>query len=295
MNTEARSERYRGADRWPTGDSLAAMLDNQMAAFFAVRNALGALETAVRAAAGRLAGSEGRLVYVGCGASGRLAVQDGIELYPTFHWPRDRLVCLIAGGSEALVRSIEGGEDDAEAAQRDIADNEVGRHDVVIAVAASGTTTYTCAAQTAAKQRGALTIALANNPDAPLLTGADHPVLLDTGPEFLAGSTRMTAGTAQKIALNLLSTQLMTELGRVHDGHMVCVVASNAKLVRRAERILAAISGCSAEEAPALLERAGRDIRTAVLLHDGLPLDEARRRLEAANGHLRRARERGRP
>lgn len=290
METEARLERYRDADRWAAEESLAAMLDNQTGAFAAVRAALPQLAAAARAAADRLKGTQGRLVYAGAGASGRLAVQDGVELHPTFGWPNERLVYLVAGGEAALARSLEGAEDDAGAGEAAVAALAPGRADVLVAVAASGTTAFTRAAQRTARAAAALTVALANNPGAPLLAEAEIPVLLHTGPEFLAGSTRMTAGTAQKIALNLLSTQLMIELGRVYQGLMVHLVASNAKLVERSRRMVAAITGASPEAAARAYEAAGRSVPLAVLLLDGLTLGEARERLDAAGGDLRRAR-----
>ena len=289
MDTEGRLERYRQAGTWPTEEALAAMLDSQMSAFFAARGALPALAAAVRAAAERLRGA-GRMVYVGAGASGRLAVQDGVELWPTFGWPNSRLLYLLAGGAGALVESVEGAEDDGDAAAAEITRHAIGPDDVVIGVAASGSTEYTRSAVTAARGRGALTVAFANNPNAPLLAECDHPILLATGPEFLAGSTRMAAGTAQKIALNLFSTQLMTELGRVYDGLMVHVVATNAKLVRRGQRIVQTITGVSDAAAARALEDAGRSIPLAVLLLDGLLRAEAEARLAAAQGDLRRAR-----
>jgi N-acetylmuramic acid 6-phosphate etherase len=289
MDTEDRLERWRDADTWPAERSLAAMLDSQMAAFGAVRNALPALSRAAEAAADRL-GRGGRVIYAGAGASGRLAVQDGVELHPTFGWPRERLGYLIAGGEPALVRSIEGAEDDATAAAAAVDGLALGVADVLVAVAASGRTAFTCAAQRRARAAGALTIGLANNPGTPLLEEAEMPVLLATGPEFLAGSTRMAAGTAQKIALNLLSTQAMMALGRVYQGFMVDVVPTNAKLVARAKGIVQALTGCAPEQAAALWERAGGDLKIAVLLADGLGLDEAKARLEAAGGNLRRAR-----
>ena len=288
MDTEDRLERYRDADSWSAERSLAAMLDNQMAAFVAVRDALPALARAAGAAAARL--EQGRLVYAGAGASGRLAVQDGVELHPTFGWPRERLCYLIAGGEAALVRSIEGAEDDAEAAVAAADALALGNADVIVAVAASGRTTFTCAVQRTARAAGALTIGLANNPGTPLLAEAEIAVLLATGPEFLAGSTRMTAGTAQKIALNLLSTQIMMALGRVYHGFMVDVVPSNAKLVARAKGIVQALTGRTAAEAEALWARAGGDLKLAVLLADGLELDQAKARLAAAGGNLRCAR-----
>jgi N-acetylmuramic acid 6-phosphate etherase len=290
METEGRDERWRDADTWPAARSLAAMLDSQMTAFGAVRNALPALTRAAEAAADRL-GRGGRLVYAGAGASGRLAVQDGVELHATFGWPRARLAYLIAGGEGALVRSIEGAEDDADAAVAAVDRLKPGAADVVIAVAASGRTAFTCAVQGRARAAGALTIGLANNPGTPLLQAAEIPVLLATGPEFLAGSTRMSAGTAQKIALNLLSTQVMMALGRVYQGLMVDVVPSNAKLVARAQGIVRALTGCAPAEADTLWERAGGELKLAVLLADGLELEQAKARLRAAGGNLRRARE----
>jgi N-acetylmuramic acid 6-phosphate etherase len=290
MDTEGRLERFRDADRWPTGEALAAMLENQLGALVAVRNALPALERAVRAAAARL-GEAGRLVYVGAGASGRIAVQDGVELWPTFGWPQGRLAYLLAGGPGALVESAEGAEDDAAAGKAETDALGLGRADVMLAVAASGGTAYTRAAQAAARRASALTIAFANNPEGALLAEAELPVLLHTGPEFLAGSTRMTAGTAQKIALNLFSTQLMSELGRVYRGLMVNVVPSNAKLVQRSQRIVQALTGAAPEAAAAAWVEAGRDIRLAVLLLDGVDRATAVARLAEARGDLRRARD----
>lgn len=289
MDTEDRVERYRDADVWPIGQSLEAMLEHQTAAFTAVREALPALARAVEAAAERLRRG-GRLVYAGAGASARLAVQDGVELYPTFGWPRERLSYLIAGGERALLESIEGAEDDAAAAAAAVEALALSEVDVVVAVAASGRTTFTCAVQRRARAGRALTIGMANNPRTPLLEEAEIPVLLATGPEFLAGSTRMTAGTAQKIALNLFSTQTMIALGRVYRGFMVDVVPSNAKLVARAKGIVQALTGTTPAEAAALWQRSGGDLKLAVLLGDGLSLDEARARLDAAGGNLRRAR-----
>jgi N-acetylmuramic acid 6-phosphate etherase len=289
MDTEDRLQRYRDADTWPPGESLAGMLDSQMSAFIAVRAALPALARAAEAAADRVRRG-GRLVHAGAGASGRLAVQDGVELHPTFGWPRERLCYLIAGGDGALVRSIEGAEDDAAAAVSAAEALTLGDADVVVAVAASGRTTFTCVVQRSARAAGALTIGLANNPGTPLLAEAEIPVLLETGPEFLAGSTRMAAGTAQKIALNLLSTQIMVLLGRVYQGFMVDVVPSNAKLVARAKGIVQALTGCTPDGAEALWARAGGDLKLAVLLADGLEPEQARRRLDAAGGNLRRAR-----
>jgi len=289
MDTEASLLRYRDADAWPAEDAMAAMLENQFGAFAAVRLALPALAAAATAAAGCLRGGQGRLIYAGAGASGRLAVQDGVELHPTFGWPHARLAYLIAGGDAALVRSAEGAEDDADAGAREMAVLGPQPQDVVVAVAASGATRYTRAVQAAGAAAGALTVALANNPGAPLLQEAAHPVLLHTGPEFLAGSTRMTAGTAQKIALNLLSTRIMSDLGRVHRGLMVDMVPSNAKLVARAHRMAAAIAGVPLAEAAAAWEAAGGSVRVAALMLRGLARPDAEAALRDAGGRLDRA------
>jgi N-acetylmuramic acid 6-phosphate etherase len=289
MDTEDRIERFRDADTWPAEKSLGAMLDSQMAAFVAVRDALPALARAAEAATDRLRRG-GRLVYAGAGASARLAVQDGVELYPTFGWPRARLRYLIAGGEAALVRSIEGAEDDAAEAVAAVEPLGLTETDVVVAVAASGRTTFTCAVQRRARAAGALTVGVANNAGTPLLEDAEIPVLLATGPEFLAGSTRMTAGTAQKLALNLFSTQTMMALGRVYQGFMVDVVPSNAKLVARAKGIVQALTGTTPDEAAALWERAEGNLKLAVLLADGYGLEDAKARLKAAGGNLRQAR-----
>lgn len=292
METEARGAPCGDADssRWSTADALAAMLDGQAGAVAAVRAALPDLGRAVEAAAGRLADGDGRLVYAGAGASGRIAAQDAAELYPTFGWPHERALCLIAGGPDALARSVEGAEDDAGQGRREVDGLGVRPRDVALAVAASGATPYTRAVQAACRRGGALTIALANNPGAPLLAEADIPILLRTGPEFLPGSTRLAAGTAQKIALNLFSTGLMARLGRVYRGRMVGLVPSNAKLVRRARGIVQELTGRGPDAAARALEAAGRDVRLAVLLLDGLALPDARARLAAAGGDLGRAR-----
>ena len=213
-----------------------------------------------------------------------------MELHPTFGWPHDRLASLVAGGLPALTRSVEGAEDDAASGRLAAEALSLGPADVVVSVAASGTTPYTIAAQAAARAAGALTVALANNPGAALLAEAEFPVPLPTGAEFLAGSTRMAAGTAQKIALNLFSTRLMTELGRVYRGLMVGVVPSNAKLLARAHRIVAALAGVAPGTAANAHEAADGDIRLAVLMLDGMSRTTAQARLDAAGGNLRAAR-----
>jgi len=286
METERHSPRYSAIEAWSPGDILEAMIEGQFTAVAAVRAARPALEEAALAIEPRLRDG-GRLAYAGAGTSGRLAVQDGAELMPTFSWPQERLLLLIAGGREALVQSVEGAEDESEEAIRLVRRYEMETRDVLIAVAASGTTPFTLACLREAKGRGALTVAIANNRDTPLLAEAGHPIWLDTGPEPIAGSTRMKAGTAQRIALNLLSSLVMIRLGRVYRGLMVDLKAVNKKLLRRSEKILLELSGRSREEVHDALHRAGGNVKTALLLLEGCDLGEAARMLDRSGGHLR--------
>jgi N-acetylmuramic acid 6-phosphate etherase len=288
MGTEGASSRYSGIDLWETGEIVDAMVEAQFDAVAAARAIRTALKEAAVAMEARLR-FRGRLVYAGAGTSGRLAVQDGAELMPTFSWPQDRLVLLMAGGREALLRSVEGAEDEVDRAQRLVRRYVIDRNDVLIAVAASGTTPFTLACLREARARGALTIGIANNPRTPLLEEADHPILLDTGAEPIAGSTRLKAGTAQKIALNVLSSVLMILLGRVYQGLMVDVQAANQKLVQRSEDMLVRLTGSSQETARDALRRASGSVKLAVLLLHGCSVDEGVRLIEQSNGQLRAA------
>jgi N-acetylmuramic acid 6-phosphate etherase len=290
LATERIDPRYAALDLWPTGDILTAMWEGQLAAVAAVQSALPALALAVDEAAARL-GATGRLVYVGAGTSGRLGAQDGTELTPTFHWPPDRVIFLLAGGPASLTRSAEGAEDDHADAIRQVKAARLGPFDVVIGLAASGTTPFTLAAVKQARKQGALTIGVANNAGAPLLKAATHAILVDTGPEVIAGSTRMKAGTAQKVVLNLVSSAVMVRLGRVHGGIMVDMQATNDKLARRAIAIVAHIAGCSSATAARALRSADGAIKPAILLASGFESTAAAavRRLAKASGNLRRA------
>lgn len=267
---------------------MAAMYEGQLAAAAAVRGALDDIAAAVDDAAPALQRG-GRIVYAGAGTSGRIGVQDGTELPPTYGWPTDRLVFAMAGGLGALVESVEGAEDDEDAGARAMADAGINAHDVVIGIAASGTTPFTIGALRAAGAAGAVTIALANNADAPLFEVAKHRILVETGTEVIAGSTRMKAGTAQKIVLNLFSSAVMVRLGRVYLGLMVHMRASNAKLRRRAEAMVCRIVGCSAAEAARCVDQAGGDVKTAILLGLGLGPAEAAATLARHGGNLRHA------
>lgn len=288
MATENVSVRYRGLDSWPLEEAVETMWEAQLAAVAAVRPALPEITAAARAASQRL-GAGGRLVYVGAGTSGRVAAQDGAELPPTFGWPVERAIFIFAGGEAAMLRSVEGAEDDRQDARRQIDAHRVNAADVLIGVAASGTTPFTVEAVERAQALGALTIAIANNPEAPLLARATHAIVVATGGEALAGSTRMKAGTAQKVVLNLLSTAIMMQLGGVYEGMMVGMRAANEKLRARAQRMVSRIAGCGADQARRALEASGYDVKTASLIATGIEGEQARALLKAERGDLRAA------
>ena len=288
MSTEDIDPRFVDLDAWPLSAAMEAMWDGQLESIAAVRTALPQITAATVAAAIRLR-SVGRLIYVGAGTSGRVAVQDGAELGPTFNWPQSRVVFVMAGGNNALLKSVEGAEDDAVdgTTQMDLAN--VARDDVVIGLTASGATPFTVAAIARARALGALTIGIANNPATPMLSTADFPILLNTGSEVLAGSTRMKAGTAQKAALNLISTGIMLAQGRVYKGLMVNMNASNAKLKKRAERMVMQLANCDQSAAIKALTVSDGDIKTAVLMATGHSLSQVAQALEKHGGNLRKA------
>ena len=288
MSTELISSRYADLDLWPTEDAVQAMLEGQLAAAAAVQSQAGAIADAADAAAERLQSGTGRLIYVGAGTSGRLAVLDGVELGPTYDWGSERLVFALAGGMDALIDSVEGAEDDGAAGEEAINAAAPTPQDVVVGVAASGRTPYTVAAVRAAAAAGALTIGIASNPDTPLLQAAAHPIYLATGAEIVAGSTRMKAGTAQKIALNLFSTAVMLRLGRVYGGLMVDMRMSNRKLRERGVVMVSEISGVEKMVAESALERTSK-IKLAALVALGAEPARAEALIQEAGGNLRLA------
>lgn len=291
--TEQFNARFKGMDEWPSARVLSSILDDQLQAVKAIGLALPQIDAAVREAAARLKGTSGRLVYIGAGTPARLGVQDGTELTPTFGWPRERMAFVVAGGQKALFEAVEGAEDDTAAARSDIAALNLTKDDVCIAVSASGTTPYTVEALKQAGGAGAATVGIASNASAPLLREADFPIYLDSGPEPVGGSTRMNAGTVQKIVLNMISTAVMVKLGHVFDGMMVDVKLNNAKLRQRAERMIMTIAGCSKEEAAKALAASGRganaNVKLAVLIARGCSPEEGRLLLDEREGNLRAA------
>jgi N-acetylmuramic acid 6-phosphate etherase len=292
--TETQAARYRGLDTWSDGEILDAFWEGQARAIGSIRSALPAIAAAAEALAQRL-NAGGRIVYAGAGASGLLAAGDAMEIGPTFNWPDDRVFCLLAGGTD-LTPGLKGDvEDHDDRGRSEAAALHLTANDAIIAVAASGTTRYTLGVMEVGAKARALVIAIANNAGAPMLKAADHAILLETGPEVISGSTRMNAGTAQKAALNMLSSLTMIRLNRVHDGLMVDLRVQNAKLRERATGILMHITGAAKDEAAKALAACNDRIKPAALVLAGHTPAEAERILAQVGGSLRAALESPKP
>jgi N-acetylmuramic acid 6-phosphate etherase len=286
MLTEQRNPRSMHIDRASTLEILQTMNDEDAAVVGAVRQALPGIAQAVDAIVERFQ-HEGRLIYVGAGTSGRLAVLDAAEAPPTFSTPPDMIQAIIAGGEAALTRAVEGAEDDWQAGFDAIRGRNIGESDAVVGIAASGRTPFVLGALQAANEAGAVTIGLACNAPSPLLDMARIQIAALVGPEVIAGSTRLKAGTAQKMILNMLSTASMIRLGKVYRNLMVDVKVSNEKLAARARRIVAEVTGVNEDEAGRLLAQCQNEVKTAIatyLLH--MAPDEARAALARAGGRL---------
>ncbi len=225
-------------DHLNISDSILLMANEQKKAAIDVLNASESIEKAINEIYEHLIiNLKGRLVYVGAGTSGRIGVQDGVELFPTFSWPKDRLDFIIAGGNKAITNSVENAEDDILAAKESIKKKSINEQDVVIGLAASGNTAFTCEVMKEAEKKGALTIAISNNPNGKILSFGKVQIILNTKEEVILGSTRLKAGTAQKICLNLISSLIMVKMGRVQNGKMSHMVPTNRKLKARKLRI----------------------------------------------------------
>lgn len=255
----------------------------------AVKRALPEIARAIDAIAQALSRG-GRLIYVGAGTSGRIAALDASECPPTFNTDPRRVQYVIAGGSRALARAAEINEDSPRLGRRDLAKKRPTKKDVVVGISASGRTPYTLGALEYARKRGAMTVAVTGNPGSPLERAAEIAIVIETGPEVVAGSTRMKAGTAQKLVLNMLSTGAMTRLGYVYGNLMVNVHLKNRKLVERGLAILRQAAGLDHEAAKKALKDGGNSVPVAlVMLKAGVSRAEARRRLAAAQDHVRKA------
>jgi N-acetylmuramic acid 6-phosphate etherase len=259
--------------------------DRRVAA--AVGQGLPAIARAVDAIVAAMRGG-GRLIYVGAGSSGRMAVLDAAECPPTFGISKKKMIALIAGGRRAVTGAVEGAEDSAANGARDLRRLKLGRADVVVGIAASGTTPYVLGAMKYAQKRGATTIAVMANRDMPLARLAKIAIAVQVGAEVLTGSTRLKAGTSQKMVLNMLSTAVMVRLGHVYENLMIDAVMTNKKLQGRAVRILMEASGAGVSAAEHALRAAGHDMRVGlVMLKLGVEAQEARKKLKAAGGNLR--------
>jgi N-acetylmuramic acid 6-phosphate etherase len=289
LPTESPSAQHPDLDLYASAELVAAFVDDQLLAVQAVRAAAPDLARAVDAALPRIQAG-GRLLYAGAGTSGRLGVLDSVELYPTFSWPHGRAQALLAGGQGAMFQAVEGAEDDATLGAQDLQSVHVGPHDVVLLLAASGTTPYVLGALQAAREAGALTIGFANNPGSPLAGQADIGITLDTGSEIISGSTRLKAGTSQKIALNTFSSSLMVRMHKVHGNLMVDLKATNAKLLRRAVALTMRAAACDEALARKTLQACDNHVKVAVVaIKNGSDIASARARLAAAGDSVRRA------
>jgi N-acetylmuramic acid 6-phosphate etherase len=287
LPTEQRNPRSRGLDLLTMPDLLRVIHEEDRSVLSAVEQALPVI-AAVAERAARALGGTGRLVYVGAGTSGRLGVLDAAECPPTFGTDPSRVVALIAGGREAVFRAKEGAEDDREAGAAELKALEPAAEDLIVGIAASGITPYVHGALAAAREAGAGTaLVTAGNPEDP---PAAYVIRLATGPEVLAGSTRMKAGTATKMVLNMISTGAMVRIGKVHDNLMVDLRAGSHKLRQRAVRLVSDLTGLTGEEAASALDRAGGEVKTAVVAHElSITPEESRHRIRQSGGHLRGA------
>ena len=287
--TEQRNPASKNLDRITAREIIALINREDRKVALAVGKEIPAMARAVDAiVAGIHKG--GRLIYVGAGSSGRMAVLDAAECQPTFGTPPELVQALIAGGGRAITQAVEGAEDDVRRAEYELRTRKLTRSDVVVGVTASGTTPFVLAALKYARGRGARTVAITSNRRMPVARLAKIVIAAEVGPEVLTGSTRMKAGTAQKMVLNMLSTATMARLGHVYENLMIDVVLTNEKVAKRALRILAEASGKSVSAAEHALRAAGHNMRVAlVMLKCGVDASEARRRLMQAKGSLRAA------
>ena len=287
--TESSNAQHADLDLYPVDKLLDTLIDDQFNAVRAVRACSGVLARAVAAAVPRIAAG-GRLVYVGAGTSGRLGLLDSVELYPTFSWPRERALSVMAGGLAAVVEAAEGAEDNEAQGAEDLMAHAPTANDVVLAVAASGRTPYVLGALRQARAAGALTIGFANNPGSAIAGEAEIGITLDTGPEVISGSTRLKAGTSQKIALNSFSSALMVRLHKVYGNLMVDLRPTNAKLVQRAITLTVQASGAPEALARQTLESCSFQVKVAIVaLKLGVAVARAQALLADVDGDVRRA------
>lgn len=287
MLTESQNPRTMEIDQLSTLEIVERINDEDAKVAAAVRQALPQIAQAVEGIAERM-GRGGRLIYVGAGTSGRMGVLDAVECVPTYNADPSQVIGLMAGGYGALVHSVEGAEDDADAGRADLLALKLTADDAVVGIAASGRTPYVLGALAYAGEIGALTVGIACNVPAAVLDAAQIGIGVPVGPEVITGSTRMKAGTAQKLVTNMLSTATMVKLGKVYGNLMVDMRPTNIKLVDRARRMIVLIAGVEYDEAARLLDASENEVKTAIVMaRRGVDAGQARDLLQAAGGRLR--------
>lgn len=287
VKTEERNIDFENIEKWDNASILKGMLISQEAAILAVEKASKSIENAISLAEETLKNDKSKIIYVGAGTSGRIGILDGVELIPTFGWPEERVDFCFSGVE--VKKTSEGSEDDKELADKHFKNTKIKKGDVVLCLAASGSTIYTKTIIKKSKEVGAITISFSNNIKSSLSQYSDVSIFLNTGAEFLAGSTRLSAGTSQKIALNMFSTCLMIRLNRVYKGFMVEMKATNIKLKLRAEKILSDITNCNLQKARKVLEENNYNIKLSLMIINKFPKDKALKVLNECNGNLHKA------
>ena len=287
VKTEERNIDFENIEKWDNASILKGMLISQEAAILAVEKASKSIENAISLAEETLKNDKSKIIYVGAGTSGRIGILDGVELIPTFGWPEERVDFCFSGVE--VKKTSEGSEDDKELADKHFKNTKIKKGDVVLCLAASGSTIYTKTIIKKSKEVGAITISFSNNVKSSLSQYSDVSIFLNTGAEFLAGSTRLSAGTSQKIALNMFSTCLMIRLNRVYKGFMVEMKATNIKLKLRAEKILSSITNCNLQKARKVLEENNYNIKLSLMIINKFPKDKAVKVLNECNGNLHKA------
>lgn len=287
MTTERRNPRSVDIDLFPVERVLRTINAEDAQVAGAVASAIPEITKLVEVAIQSIR-SGGRVIYIGAGTSGRIAVTDAAEVPPTFSAPPEWIQAVIAGGTKAFTKATEGSEDDEEKAAVDLKPKKLTKNDLVIGIAATGTTPYTLAGLEHAKAKGAKTGAVVCAENTPMSKIAEITVHVPVGPEIIAGSTRMKAGTAQKLVLNMLSTAIMIRLGMTYSNWMINVSMTNQKLLERGKHILQEILGVNPNDAKRLVEASGANLKVAVIMGaTGCNREEAERHLQTANGNLR--------
>ncbi|MDV3426587.1 MAG: N-acetylmuramic acid 6-phosphate etherase [Bacillota bacterium] len=287
LKTESRNLRTLNLDTMSVMELIRIMNEEDLRVIDTVKEALPQIEKCIQSVIYAL-NHNGRLIYMGAGTSGRLGILDAVECVPTFS-TKDEVIGIIAGGNGAFVRAVEGAEDSEELAAKDLDDVNISENDVVVAIAASGRTPYAIGALKHSKKFNAKCVSITCNKDSELAKYADTAIEVDAGPEVLTGSTRLKAGTCQKIILNMISTASMVGIGKVYGNLMVDMKATNLKLVERAKRIVMESTGCDIDTASVTLETAGYSMKTAIIMIlTGLTKEEADKKIEENHGFVRK-------